>query len=85
LRTCERNNSAETEVSEDRGRAGAPGTGAEIHLQHVEKTMVSQAAPVQPMEVCGGADIHSQPMEDPTPDEVDAQRRLQPHGEPAQE
>ncbi|GAB0186278.1 AN1-type zinc finger protein 5-like [Grus japonensis] len=31
----------------------------------MEKTMVRQAVPLQPMEVDGGADIHLQPMEDP--------------------
>ncbi|GAB0185878.1 AN1-type zinc finger protein 5-like [Grus japonensis] len=38
----------------------------------MEKTMVRQAVPLQPMEVHGGADIHLQPMEDPTPEQVDA-------------
>ncbi|KAK4823757.1 LOW QUALITY PROTEIN: hypothetical protein QYF61_006053 [Mycteria americana] len=33
--------------------------------------MVRQAVPPQPMEVNGGADIHLQPMEDPTPEQVD--------------
>ena len=28
--------------------------------------------PLQPMEVHGGADIHLQPVEDPTPEQVDA-------------
>ena len=28
--------------------------------------------PLQPMEVHGGADIHLQPMEKPTPEQVDA-------------
>jgi len=32
-------------------------TGAEIPLQPVEKTVVGQAVPLQPMEVHGGADI----------------------------
>ena len=36
------------------------------------KTMVRQAVPLQPMEVHGGADIHLQPVEDPTPEQVDA-------------
>ena len=40
------------------------------------KTMVRQAVPLQPMEVHGGADIHLQPLEDPTPEQADAQRRL---------
>ncbi|GAB0188291.1 hypothetical protein GRJ2_001294400 [Grus japonensis] len=38
----------------------------------VEKTMVRQAVPLQPMEINGGADIQLQPMEDPTPEQVDA-------------
>jgi len=32
------------------------------------KTLVRQAVPLQPMEVHGGADLHLQPMEDPTPE-----------------
>ncbi|GAB0208849.1 interleukin-15 [Grus japonensis] len=38
----------------------------------MEKIMVRQAAPLQPMEVNGGVDIHLQPMEDPTPEQVEA-------------
>ena len=56
---CERNNHAHTEVGEEGGGGGAPGTGAEIPLQPVEKTMVRQAFPLQPMAVNGGADIHT--------------------------
>ena len=44
----------------------------EILLQPVVKTMVRQVVPLQPMEVHGGADIHLQPMEDPTLEQVDA-------------
>ena len=33
--------------------------------------MVRQVVPLQPMEVHGGADIHLQPMEDPTLEQVD--------------
>ena len=76
MRICERNNSADTKVREEGGGGGAPGTRAEIPLQPVGKTMVRQAVPLQPMEVNGGADIHLQPVEDPTPEQVDAQRRL---------
>ena len=47
-----------------------------LGLQPMEKTMVRQAVPLQPMEIHGGADIHLQPVEDPTPEQVDAQRRL---------
>ena len=71
VRRCERNNSADTKVSEEGGGGGAPGAGAEIPLQPMVKTMVRQAVPLQPMEVHGGADIHLQPMEDPTPEQVD--------------
>ncbi|GAB0208202.1 AN1-type zinc finger protein 5-like [Grus japonensis] len=35
------------------------------------KTMVRQAVPLQPMEVHSGADIHLQPMEDPTLEQVE--------------
>ena len=71
MRICERNNSADTKVSEEGGGGGAPGTGAEIPLQPVGKTMVRQAVPLQPMEVHSGADIHLQPVEDPMPEQVD--------------
>ena len=43
-------NSADTKVSDEGGAGGAPGTGAEIPLQPVAKTMVKQAVPLQPME-----------------------------------
>ena len=52
---CERNNDADTKVSEE---GGAPGAGPEIPLQPVMKTMVMQVVPLQHMEVHGGADIH---------------------------
>ena len=71
VRRCERNNSADTKVSEEGGGGGAPGAGAEIPLQPVVKTMVRQAVPLQPMEVNGGADIHLRPMEDPTLEQMD--------------
>ena len=48
----------------------------EIPLQPVVKTMVRQAVPLQPMEVHGGADIHLQPVEDPTLEQADARRTL---------
>ena len=72
MRICERNNSADTKVSEEGGAGGAPGAGAEIPLQPVVKTMVKQAVPLQPMKVDGGADTHLQPMEDPKPEQVNA-------------
>ena len=76
VRTCERNNPADPQVSEEGGGGDAPGAGAEIPLQPVGKTVVRQAVPLQSMEVCSGADTHLQPMEDPTPEHVGAQRRL---------
>jgi len=38
------------------------------------KIMVSQAVPLQPMEVHGGADTHLQPMEDPMLEQADVPR-----------
>ncbi|KAM9590860.1 uncharacterized protein ACIBXB_005909 [Morphnus guianensis] len=68
VRICKRNNSADTKVSEG---GGAPGARAEIPLQPMVKTVVRQAVPLQPMEVHSGADIHLQPVEDPTLEQVD--------------
>ncbi|GAB0187099.1 epimerase family protein SDR39U1 [Grus japonensis] len=67
LRRCERNSPADTQVSAEGGGGG----GAEIPLQPVEKTMVRQAVPLQPMEVHGGADIHLRPVEDTAPKQVE--------------
>ncbi|GAB0205881.1 acid sphingomyelinase-like phosphodiesterase 3b [Grus japonensis] len=72
VRRCERNNPADTKVSAEGGGGRAPGTRAEIPLQPLEKTMVRQAVPLQPMEGHGGADIHLQLVEDPTPEQVEA-------------
>jgi len=47
-----------------RRSGGAPSAGAEIPLQPVEKTVVSQAVPLQPREVHGGADPHLHPVEE---------------------
>jgi len=57
------NNSADAKVSEDEVEGHPSGTGAEIPLQPVEKTMVRQAVPLQL-------------TEDPTPEQVIVQRRL---------
>ena len=76
MRICERNNSADTQVSEAGGGGGGPGTRAEIPLQPVVQPMVRQAVPLQPMDVNGGADLHLQPREDTTLEQVDARRRL---------
>ena len=82
VRRCERNNSEDTKVSEEGGGGGAPGTGAEIPLQPVVKTMVRQAVPLQPMEVHGGADIHLQPVEDPHRSRRMPKGRCDPVGSP---
>jgi len=59
VRRCERNNSADTKVSEGGGGGGAPSVGAEtLPLQLVMKTMMRQAVPLQSMDVHGGADLH---------------------------
>jgi len=59
--------SADTKVSEEGGGQGAQDAGAEsLPWQPMMKTMVRQVVPLQPMEVHSGADIHLQPMEDPT-------------------
>jgi len=85
VRICERNNSVDTKVSEEGRGGGASGAKAEIPLQPVEQTMVSQAVPLQPMEVHSGADICLQLMKDPMLEQVDAQRRLSLHREPVLE
>ena len=72
VRICERNNPAVPKVSEEGGGGDAPGTRAEIPRQPMGKTVVRQAVPLQPREVHSGADIHLQPMEDPTPEQVGA-------------
>jgi len=43
---CERNNAADTKVSEEGGAEGAACARAEIPLQHLEKTMVKQVVPL---------------------------------------
>jgi len=48
VRTCERNNSAGTKVSEEGGRGRTPGAGAEIPLQSVVKTMVTSIVRYSP-------------------------------------
>jgi len=73
---CERNSSGDTQVSEEGGGGGVPSAGAEIPLQPMEKTMVRQAVPLQPMEVHCGVGIHLHLVEDPIPEQGDAQRRL---------
>jgi len=59
VRRCERNNSADTKVTEEGGGGGARDARAEgLPLQPVMKTMVRQVVPLQSMDVYGGAVIH---------------------------
>jgi len=58
VRIYERNSSADAKVNEEGGGGGAPGAGAEVPLQLMEKTMVRQAVHLQPMEVHSRADLH---------------------------
>jgi len=71
VRICERNSPADTKVSEEGGGEGAPGAGEEIPLQPVEKTMVKQVVPLQPMEDHSAAGIHVQPVEYSTLEQLD--------------
>ena len=48
MRISERNNPADTKVSAEGGRGGAPGAAAEIPLQPMEQPMVRQAVSLQP-------------------------------------
>jgi len=66
VRLYERNNSADAKPSEEGGEGDSPGTTAEISLQPIEKTMVSQAVPLQHMDVHSRVDFHLQPVEDHT-------------------
>ena len=65
MRLCERNNSADTKVSEE-----GEGRRCSRH-QSRDSTAAHGAVPgeagcaLQPMEVRGGADLHLQPMETP--------------------
>jgi len=70
VRKCERNNSADTMVSEERG-GGDASTRAEFPLWRVNQTMLEQVVLLQPMEVHNGEDIHLHPMKDPTLELVD--------------
>ena len=86
LRTCKRNNTADTRVNEEGGEGGSPGTRAEIfQLQPVMKPMVRQPVPLQSMKIHSGADLHLQPVEDPMLEQGVARRRLRSPGEPTLE
>ena len=71
VRICGRNNSADMKVNKEGEGGRAPGARVENPLLLMVKTMVRQAVSLQPMNVHGGADIHLQPMEDPTPEQAD--------------
>ncbi len=66
-----RGTAADAKVSSE-GGGGVIWLLAKIPLQLVVKTMVERVVPLQPMEVHGGAEIHLQPVEDPTPEQVEA-------------
>lgn len=68
MRICGRNISAD-KGTEGGGGSGVSGTGAKILLQPVVQTMVRCDVPV---ELYGGADLRLQPVEDPTPGQMDA-------------
>ena len=72
---CERNSPADIKVSEKGGQEvlQAP---AQIPRQPAEQTLMRQAVPLQHMEAHSGADLHAQPRDDPTPEQVNARRRL---------
>jgi len=72
VRRYERNNSADSKVIEEGGGRGPSGTGADISLQSVEKTMMKKAVPQKPMEVHSGADTHLQPVEEHMLEQMDA-------------
>lgn len=50
MRKCERNNSADTKVSEEGRGGGASDTGADIPLQPMVKITVRQTVLLQPVE-----------------------------------
>jgi len=48
VRQCEQNYSADSKFSEEGGGGGAPGAGAEVPVQPMQKTMVKQAVRCSP-------------------------------------
>lgn len=68
-----RNNSADIKGSGGGWVKGAPGSRSGIPLEPLVQTMVRK---LQLMEVYGGAEIHLQPEENPSPEQVDTQRKL---------
>ncbi|KAJ7426843.1 hypothetical protein WISP_11984 [Willisornis vidua] len=61
---------ADNKISEEGGVGDAPAARAEIPLQPMVKTLLSQTVLLEPEEAHGGAEIHLQPLEDPTLDKV---------------
>ncbi|OPJ78850.1 hypothetical protein AV530_000021 [Patagioenas fasciata monilis] len=76
-----RNNLADTKGSKGVAE-GAPGARAEIPLKSVEKTMVTQAVILQPMEDHAEADIHPVAHGDSMMQLVDALKEAAACGEP---
>lgn len=58
VRMCERNKLGRHQSQYEGGAEDAPGAGASIPLKYLVQSMVSQAVPLQPMEVSSGAEIH---------------------------
>lgn len=63
----------------EREAGGAP---AQIPLQAAMHAVLKQIVPLHSMQVHSGTEIDLQPMEDLTLEQMDAQRRISPHGKP---
>ncbi|KAK4830926.1 hypothetical protein QYF61_014299 [Mycteria americana] len=61
----------DTKVSEEGGRGGAPGAGAEIPLQPMEKTTVVQVTPCNPWRTTSEQISMLQPVDDPVLEHMD--------------
>lgn len=53
MRKCERKNPEDIKVSEE-GGGGAPGSGAEVPLLPMKRTLVELVVPLKPVEIPGG-------------------------------
>lgn len=79
----DRNNLVDTKVNEKGDGGGIPGTGADIPLRPMLKTMVKWVILLQPMEYHRAADIHLQSLETSLPEQVDMpSKELQPIDSP---
>ena len=86
VRLWERNSPADTKVSEEVGGGGAPDAGAKIPLAAQREDHGEAGCPrAAHGEDHGEADSHLQPMEDPTPEHMDAWRRRCSCGKPTLE